>query len=163
MQASFSVITADGVTLNEQQITDQFARLRAELTHLEDLEGVVILYNDVDSYRVTALRDVLGPLVSQLCFHAVTELAGGRNVTLTLYAYDERVQLQLDGDDVVIGGDDLPGDRCTKSALMTALVDCGDRFLALLQRAVADDDPDWAENRDSWIESAARARACLKS
>lgn len=160
MQASFSVITADGLTLHERQIAAEFDNLRPDLAGLDGLEGLVTLYNDTGSYRVTALRDVLGPLVTQLCVHVVTELAAGRDVTVTLFAYDERVQFRLEGDEVDISGDDLEGDRCPRASLLTALVECGERFHALLQRVCAAD-PDWAENRDAWQEAVTRARACL--
>src|SRR4051794_24842022 len=121
MEASFEVITAEGLSLREGEIAARFDDLLPELKELDGLEGVLILYNDGGSYRVTALRDTLGPLISRLCFQAVTELAAGKDVTVRLYAYDEKVQFHVEGDEVVISGDALDGDRCPRKSLLEAL------------------------------------------
>ena len=160
MQASFAIIGADGETLGEEELASRFDELRERLTAQEEPEGTLVLYNDGGSYRVTAFRDDLEALMRGVCVRAIPDLAAGKEVVAEMAAYDESAAFKPEGDEIVVSGDQIDGDRCPARPLLEALVGCGERYLAFIKR-LRGDNPELAEYFAGWDAAVARARASL--
>jgi hypothetical protein len=159
MEVTFS-IWIGGALLDEGEIAARLGVLRPQLQDLDGLEGQLLLYNSMSTYNVTTIRDALVPLIGAFCFDAVIDLAAGKDVTIPITAYDGTVHMKVEDDVIVISGTDVKEDRCPAGPLLEALVDCGERFIALL-KALHASEPVWQERLAGWDQVAARARAAL--
>jgi len=160
VEVTFSIRDPEGKWLEEEDIQARFAELRPALQSLDEAEGRLSIYNDDTTYAITTFKDELGVLVSTVCLDAVGDLAAGKAVRVSMVSHPQRIDFDVEGDQIVIHGDGIDGDRCPARPLLKALVACGERYAALLKK-LHGGDPTWSKNLSGWDQGAARARASL--
>lgn len=159
MIVNFEIDLPGGLTVTEQDLERDDGSLRAQLLSLPSLSGGLAI-SDPASGESTAIGDVLGALISAFCVDGVAELIEGRPYSTRLFAYPERVDLQPDGDAVVIDGDELDSARFPLRHLVPALAACGVRYATRLRWLHAGQ-PEWAERVEQAETSAQASQAAV--
>ena len=160
MEATFEIIAADGARIDEDELEFLLEHLRPSIGSIDEREGMLILYNSGGSFRVTAFRDSISPLIRAVCIDAVPDLAAGKDVEIQMAAYNERAWFKIEGDAIVVTGDAIEEDRCPARPLLEALVGCGERFAALVKKLYSTN-PNMADVVANWDQAVAQARASL--
>lgn len=107
------------------------------------------------------IADELVPWIQNLCFRAVPSLATGQPERIQYFSRSGYVLLTPSQDAVELSGDRDPHAVYPRKALLEALVDCGDRFLAFAD-AVKRDDADFMAQVNYARRFAAQAREALQ-
>jgi hypothetical protein len=89
--------------------------------------------------RQFGIGDDLTALVGQLCFAAPAAVARGEMAAFDLVNDPEHYTLRREGAEIEVAGTLIETVRFPASALLDALVACGERYIALLGRVWADD------------------------
>jgi hypothetical protein len=135
--------------------SDLLTRLRAAPT----LNGNIDI--SAAGAATTRVIDDLAPWVQNLCYGAVATLAAGKPAQVLYFGRSGLLRLTPVDDKIELSGDLNPTARYPRHALMTALVDCGRRFVAFAER-VKRDDADYMANLDYVRQFETAARAALK-
>ncbi|MBN9507840.1 MAG: hypothetical protein J0I21_01850 [Alphaproteobacteria bacterium] len=125
---------------------------------LFDLEGGVNVACGAVQFGI---GDDLTALVTQLCFVAPAAVARGETAAFDLVNDPETYTLRREGTEIEIAGTLIETNRFPASALLEALVACGERYIALLGRVWADEPglPDLLADLKGAAETARRALA----
>jgi hypothetical protein len=139
MHTTFTV-SVDQAPFAEASLEDEatFARIAPRLLELNEIAGAIhILHEGAPDLE---LRDDLPPLVLGLCFGAAPKIRAGEHAEVSFASYLGRVEFVPAGDMVRVT-DDRGGEPRTYPAdqLGRALIDCGRRFAAFIQRLYGDD------------------------
>jgi hypothetical protein len=81
------------------------------------------------------IRDSLDALVMQLCFEALEDLIAEKHVVVRHYLMYGYIRMDPEGDLTLLSGDYLPSVRVERAALIAALFQAGERYLALIRSA----------------------------
>lgn len=157
MKATFMLIANDRTPWYEEDLDKDAAALARLLPGLMPLYGMLTV-TDEDAHETLSVTDDFDAVTGEFCLRMVPDLAAGRAVTYIVSAHDEEVVLTPDGDRIEVEGTTV--DECSfpKAAMLAALVDCGERYLAFKRKQLTDP----GDRRLAMLEKALdRARAAV--
>lgn len=130
MQVRFGLISPGGKLWSEDALAAEGEGLGKVLGQLAPLYGQLEFY-DEEQDEGTSITDDFHLMMFDVCIRAVPRLAAGEAVDLSLAAHNEEVRFAPDGDEVEISGSAIPELSVNGANLIAALLDCGERYLAL--------------------------------
>jgi hypothetical protein len=125
MEARFELISPEGKVWTEGRL---FGRVAEVIGGLTPLYGVLVLSRDDGSETVIA--DDFDIMMQQICLRLAIEINQGLSVEYRLAAHPESVHFAVEGERVRISGDVRDEALYDRHDLATALIHCGERFVA---------------------------------
>lgn len=140
----------------EGELTSLAADLNPRIQGASTIEGSIDIA--APDAPVTRIVDELAPWIQNLCFRAVLDLAADNPVRVQYFSRSGYLDLTPRGELVELSGDKNPPAAYPRQTLMSALVDCGERFLAFAQTIKGNDETYMANlNYVRGFEAASRA------
>ncbi len=136
MTVTFEIEVAPYRFVSEQDLNEKFAELKPALAGAERLLGTVYIADETRGASVV-LYDEIEALVTRLCLNGSGQLAAGADVDFELFAEDGHIQIKIEGAEAVVFEDDAESARFTRADLISTLFDCGQRYVALMEKALA--------------------------
>jgi hypothetical protein len=141
MEVTFSLGTDPEQAVPESALAERLARAGAELAEPHTLDGFVNLRN---GQPALVIEDDLEALVPNLCFTGVVAVALRGAADVPMFDHLGTLNLKAEGEQVLVARDGQEVGRYPRLELLRALVGCGRRFVAFLER-LEELNPYWAD------------------
>lgn len=122
--------------VDEQVLGDQWDTYRSAILNPENVNGALAISGDGGEALV---QDELWHIMSELCFAIPPLLSNGVSGTFKYLSWPGEVRLSVEGSLVRVSGGDVPDFTVPMKELVRGLVECGQRYQALIGRVK--DDP----------------------
>jgi hypothetical protein len=109
-----------------------------------------------DDRPAAMAEDELVPLVSNLCFSAVSTVLSQRHAVVAFTDTYGYLRLDLEGARIRLSGDDLPDMHLAAASLLDGLIACGARFRVWLRGCKLEGDVDAIDRQLGTLEANAR-------
>lgn len=159
MRVSFTWVTPTDQLIPEEASLDHLAELRDLQTNQRWQEGLLELTGEhpTDTAR---LSDPLGNLIQQVCIDSIPILQTDGEVDIAFHGSPAQVKMKAEGNIVVLSGDVVPTLRFARAELLSALVDCAVRYVAVMRR-IHEGNERWGKYFDRFDVLIAEAREAL--
>ncbi len=133
MKITFDLDVNGFRTFPENELETDVETVRNLLEEYKNPDGV-LHFEDSSQNISFKLGDSMGPLIYGVCFGPIKSLAAGIAVDVPFFSCEAVVRFAPDADDVVISWGDSPQYRFRRSELLSELVSCGERYVAIMKR-----------------------------
>jgi hypothetical protein len=130
-----------GRTVTEQDLEQNFEAVKDALKAADDPYGYLLI-RDPDQGREIRMYDDIQYLVVRVCLDAMAKLREGAEVVIDHASSPGSIQLKREGAEVAVTDRDAPSVSFGADKLLPALLACGSRYVAAVQR-LRGDDPRW--------------------
>jgi hypothetical protein len=131
----------DGRTVDEQDLEKNFEALKEALATTDDPYGFLVIRDPAHGQDVK-LYDFLDYLVIRICLAALPKLREGTEVVIDHASSPGSIQLRPEDAEIVLSEREATVGRFAQKELLPALLACGQRFVAYLER-LHGGDPQW--------------------
>ena len=152
----FCVNVGDNVCIDESKVRNHFDIYKDKLLRRADHSGALIIsINDQDEIRII---DELQNAVPYICFESLSFLSGGNSFVYSYFEIHGVVNFTPYADHVDIFGDCVPRLSFPIDELMSALYNCGMRYIDYFQLLRGEE---WREVINEFVAAAERAKQAL--